>query len=788
MYKKTTLTILFAITIRMSSTGMAQNVAPIADAGSSRYVAEATVKLDGTGSYDPDESGPVIHVWRQILGPEVVIADENTASPMISGFSQTGEIQECEFELTVSDGELTGLPDIVKVVVVPRFGKNQLELINDVFDPHKPTIIYFGGGDCVNGLAVYSDCPLTSPEWLEKANVMSAPNGYSPDPGGGKRTYYQYGDMLLVYLSSVAPDYKQPIQTCGWSTGGQPAIDVGRHINLTYQDRRYAVNRVTFFDTTPYCRDYSDSILVFLSSSVDGEQCWIDNYVSSSAWNGYTTYPYFYNSVLNTWFETGAGSSAYGSSNWWKKHRHAQEWYNNSLGQANMNRHNSGLVAGAYWSVIGPGKNLQLASTPDTQTYKFQWNGWNPSDYMDFYDEADHSGRLPEPVRLIGPLDGSVVDANGAVFSCEESENAVGYQLLFGPGPDRVMDYYTISDTSSPPSETITSSPFEKTWWTVKVRDRYGSTIYADPICIYAENVEPRTIENVSIGKEYSSIQDAIDDALPGGEIVVSKGIWQENISFKGKNLTLRSVDPGDPGIVATTVIRGNYQGPVVTFSSGEELDCVLAGVTITGGARGIHCSGSYPTISNSTIVGNLNADLGAGMYLGEGSHPTLLNCLICKNSASKMGGGIYSSDSNPTLINCTFSENSAALFGGGMFCTGGSPLLNNCILWNDTPAEIFALNSTVVIAYSNVQGGFFGAGNIDVDPLFSDPGSGDFHLKSHVGRWDVATSKWVMDEVASPCIDLGDPSMSVGEEPLPNGNIINMGAYGGTVEASKSQ
>ena len=29
-----------------------------------------------------------------------------------------------------------------------------------------------------------------------------------------------------------------------------------------------------------------------------------------------------------------------------------------------------------------------------------------------------------------------------------------------------------------------------QTWWTVKVYDEYGSTIYADPICIYPEIVE----------------------------------------------------------------------------------------------------------------------------------------------------------------------------------------------------------------------------------------------------------------------------------------------------------
>ena len=42
-------------------------------------------------------------------------------------------------------------------------------------------------------------------------------------------------------------------------------------------------------------------------------------------------------------------------------------------------------------------------------------------------------------------------------------------------------------------------------------------------------------------------------------------------------------------------------------------------------------------------------------------------------------------------------------------------------------------------------------------------------------------------DEVTSPCIDAGNPGCPVGDETSPNGNRINMGAYGGTAEASKS-
>ena len=75
-------------------------------------------------------------------------------------------------------------------------------------------------------------------------------------------------------------------------------------------------------------------------------------------------------------------------------------WYANSLSGADHNAFNHGVVAGAYWSVVGPGRNLQLASTPGVQTYKFRWIGSATTGHMEFYDEPNHPGRLPEPVTL----------------------------------------------------------------------------------------------------------------------------------------------------------------------------------------------------------------------------------------------------------------------------------------------------------------------------------------------------------------------------------------------------
>ena len=476
-----------------------ENVPPIADAGLSRYAAQDPVVLDGTGSYDPDNSGLLSYAWRQITGPSVVIIDANSAMPTIAGsiqpdpgrdrtpkaqgFTQTDEIQECEFKLVVSDGELTSLSDTVKVIIVPDFGAETLSLENPPFDANIPTIIYFGGGDCTNGLAVDGWSPFT-PDWLSRANIIYFPNGYTPDSGGGTRTYYKYGDMIIAYLSSVAPNYKQPIQTVGWSTGGQPAVDIGIHLNLNYADARYAINRVTFFDALRYCRgDYSESISTFLDSSVEGEQCWADSYASTtSGGGGFVAGPSFQKNVLNVGFPNAAGG-------WYQRHILASGWYANSLELAEMNNFNHGVVAGAYWSVIGPGKNLQLASTPGEQTYKFNWYGDASSGTMDFDDRLNHPGMLTEPVTLVEPVD--VGDPNGFVLTCEESENAVGYELLRGTDPYRVMDYDVISDTPDPPNNVITTIPPDKTWWTIRVRDRHGSTIYADPMSLVAYNPSP---------------------------------------------------------------------------------------------------------------------------------------------------------------------------------------------------------------------------------------------------------------------------------------------------------
>ena len=336
---------------------------------------------------------------------------------------------------------------------------------------------------------------------------------------------------------------------------------------------------------------------------------------------------------------------------------------------------------------------------------------------------------------------------------------------------------------------------------------------------------------------DFATIQAAIDDANDGDTVEIRAGTYtgagNRDIDFLGKAITVRSTDPNDWPVVAATVIdcEGSEADPHrgFKFHSGEDANSVLAGLTITNGygprdviagndrafvGGGVYCAASSPTISKC-IIGHNQAPNGGGVCCCVGAAPTIRNCRIRDNSGFA-GGGVYCLDSSieisnciisdnlaltsgnlhgegagilcefsrPIIKNCTFYGNSATGEGGAISTYSSPESISNCILWGNWPDEI---RGTATITYSDVRGGYSGAGNMDVDPRFADPGAGDFHLKSQAGRWNPNSENWVQDGLTSPCIDAGDPMTPIGPEPFPNGGIINMGAYAGTSEASKS-
>jgi predicted outer membrane repeat protein len=190
--------------------------------------------------------------------------------------------------------------------------------------------------------------------------------------------------------------------------------------------------------------------------------------------------------------------------------------------------------------------------------------------------------------------------------------------------------------------------------------------------------------------------------------------------------------------------------------------------------------------ITNCTFIGN-SANFGGAINNNERSNPQIINCILIGNIAEEGGAMMNITESNAIVTNCTFTGNRASNNGGGISCADTSSTAINTILWGNSPNEIRLWNSSITVIHCNVQGGWHGIGNINADPLFTDAVNGDCHLKSQAGRWDSASKSWITDDVTSPCIDAGDPMSPIGLELEPNGSRINIGAYGGTSEASKS-
>ncbi|MHC4742795.1 MAG: choice-of-anchor Q domain-containing protein, partial [Planctomycetota bacterium] len=215
--------------------------------------------------------------------------------------------------------------------------------------------------------------------------------------------------------------------------------------------------------------------------------------------------------------------------------------------------------------------------------------------------------------------------------------------------------------------------------------------------------VELRTPYTLHVPLEYETIQTAVDLALEGDTIVIAPGIYRgegnHDIDPQGKAITIRSTAPEDPNIVRSTVIKchGVRFAPMrgFVFQSGEGRDCVVSGLTITGGyadpGGGIYCSNSSPTIANCVITNCESYYEGGGIYLSRSS-PAITNCIISNNISSYSGGGIDCLGSsfhpcNPLITNCTIRDN-VARRGGGIHEAGPDSKVINCFIIGNTAID----------------------------------------------------------------------------------------------------
>jgi len=170
---------------------------------------------------------------------------------------------------------------------------------------------------------------------------------------------------------------------------------------------------------------------------------------------------------------------------------------------------------------------------------------------------------------------------------------------------------------------------------------------------------------------DFDNIQAAIDAASDGDEIVVMPGTYtnteEEGVNMLGKAVTLRSTDPLDPDVVASTIINGKNQDGCIVCWSGETNQTIILGFTITNEyGPGMLCINTNPAVTRCVFLNNV-AEGGAGMFLVNNSNPILTLCIFESNVSLKWAGAFYCYNSNPTLVECTFNNNIGEWWTGGM-------------------------------------------------------------------------------------------------------------------------
>ncbi len=219
------------------------------------------------------------------------------------------------------------------------------------------------------------------------------------------------------------------------------------------------------------------------------------------------------------------------------------------------------------------------------------------------------------------------------------------------------------------------------------------------------------------------------------------------------------------------------YGGGLSNESSTLTLNnCTITGNTAGGSGGGLYnVSVSSATLNNCVFTANSVGSTypygvgGGGVDNEYASALTLADCTFVGNVASTRSGGGLNNLAWASVTNCTFVGNSAGPSGGGV-CDGQSVTMTNCILWANTAtsgSQIQVSSGTPSLTYSDIQGGYTGAGNIDAAPQFvRNPSAGSD------GTWGTADDDYgdLRIRTTSPCVDIGSNAA------VPTGIIVDLG------------
>jgi hypothetical protein len=245
--------------------------------------------------------------------------------------------------------------------------------------------------------------------------------------------------------------------------------------------------------------------------------------------------------------------------------------------------------------------------------------------------------------------------------------------------------------------------------------------------------VSATPVASVSLnGTPYPDLPSAAAAAAPGDTIQLGYGTFVlSGTLYLREGVNLYGISPHE------TILVGNGVDPVIQLTSGALPRGRIALLTVSGGLIGVDTAG-YAVVLENLVV----RDNDTGVLVALGSDALVKNVTFWNNTSY----GIYNASNMGAIRNSIVAGSDIGVFFES---------------WAGPPPVYNDVHGSATADYVGTTGG---TGSISAPVAFLDPAAGDFRVQP-----------------GQPTIDAGDPADDWSLEPEPNGNRINMGAYGNT-------
>ena len=205
-----------------------------------------------------------------------------------------------------------------------------------------------------------------------------------------------------------------------------------------------------------------------------------------------------------------------------------------------------------------------------------------------------------------------------------------------------------------------------------------------------------------------------------------------------------------------------------LNVASGAAIQGAGAGRTIIDATRlgvGINFDRSTPERS-SRLEGVTIAGAETCVQISDGATGVQIRQVVVRDCRVK--GILVRAGGGADITNATLLGSATAVQSAGAVRIKNSLLTQNVVgLAVESPGTLASRYDDLFVNQKDYEGLTAGEGDLSQAVTFADLKTHDLRLTS-----------------AQPSTDMGDPADGVGDEPMPNGGRINLGAFGGTAEA----